>query len=72
VTRARYTLGKSTLIVASACCLLATTIAKTRGMYGKAVKSRHCPATVCAFAAGSPFCKKRSEQRLTVTYHWIG
>jgi hypothetical protein len=27
-------------------------------MYGKAVKSRHCPATVCAFAAAPPFCKR--------------
>src|SRR3954451_9548448 len=52
--------------------LLATTIAKTPGMYGKAVKSRHCPATVCAFADVLPLCKKRNGECLTATKHWIG
>jgi hypothetical protein len=36
------------------------------------VKSRHCPATVCAFAAAPPFCKKAEQQRLTAANHWIG
>jgi hypothetical protein len=44
-----------TVTITASRYLLATTLAKTSGMYGKAVKSRHCPATVCAFAASPSF-----------------
>ena len=58
VTAERCTLWSSTHLLRAPAVRLATTIAKTPGMYGKAVKGRHCPATVCAFAAVPSFSRE--------------
>ena len=58
-------------ITASACCLPRNNHSEDTWDDGKAVKCRHCPATVCAFAAAPPFCKKVEYVAPAATNHWV-